>query len=97
MGARPVSIDAADEERVDVGSSQFSHEETVAHRRQLSAQLVGRVSSRRQIDMVQLELKPGLLRQDQMANMDRVKGTPKNTDAPQVEPSSSHHDPNAFS
>ena len=42
---------------------------------------MGRVPGRRQHDLVQLQLMPGLLRKDQMPNVNRIESASENTDS----------------
>ena len=81
VGAGTVGVDAAHPEGIDIGGGQFGHADAILHRRHAPPLLVGWVARRRQIDQVQAKLKPCLLRQDQVADVDWVEGAAQDADA----------------
>jgi hypothetical protein len=81
VGAGAVGIDAAQRNIVDVRGCQFAHVEAIGHARQSAVLLVGRVACRHKIDLIQRQLKMGLFGKDQMADVDGVEGSSKDSDA----------------
>jgi hypothetical protein len=76
-----VGIEAADADVVNVRGRQFAHGEAVSHRRELALLLVGRITGWNQIDLVQRQLKMSFFGENQMADVDGIKGPAKDSNA----------------
>lgn len=81
MGTRALGVDETYAYCGFIGNCQAAHSQPVMQGGYGAVWLMGRVPGRRQHDLVQLQLMPGLYRKDQMPNVNRIESASENADS----------------